>query len=143
VLHYPKLLENVFNLRYKSGANHKKFPINSISKDYTNFLIDFIERKSVNNKLLNLLPNLEQMHFKNLLRESVLSNEFKVKTNADSEEKNDHERFEILQGQIIAGQNNPKVINEFKDIIQKFSQTGKLTKMQVKNAMNVLKNVSK
>jgi hypothetical protein len=85
-LHYPKLLENVFNLRYKSGANHKKFPINSISKDYTNFLIDFIERKSVNNKLLNLLPNLEQMHFKNLLRESGLSNEFKVKTNADSEE---------------------------------------------------------
>jgi hypothetical protein len=143
MLHYPKLFENVFNLRYKSGANHKKFPINSISKDYTNFLIDFIERKSVNNKLLNLLPNLEQMHFKNLLRESGLSNEFKVKTNADSEEKNDHERFEILQGEIIAGQNNPKVINEFKDILQKFSQTGKLTKMQVKNAMNVLKNVSK
>jgi hypothetical protein len=87
LLHYPKLHEGVFNLRYQSGANHKKFPISNISKDYKDFMIDFIENKAINNKLFHLLPQLDQTHFKNLLRETGLSNQFKVKTNNESEEK--------------------------------------------------------
>jgi hypothetical protein len=143
VLHYPKLHEGIFNLRYASGANHKKFPISNISKDYKDFLIDLIDTESLNNKLFGLLPNLEQTHFKNLLHETGLSNHFKVKTNNESDEKNDHNRFVILQGELIAGNNNKKVIDEFKDLLNKFSQTGKLTTKQTKDALNVLNHISK
>jgi hypothetical protein len=143
VIHNPKLKEGVFNLRYKSGANHKKFPVQNISNDYKNFLNDFINKKTINNKLFDSLTSNNQIHFKNLLRESGLSNDYKVKINNESEEKNDHLRFELLQGQIIAGQNNVKVIEEFKNLIQKFLETGKLNKSQVKNALSVLDNVSK
>jgi hypothetical protein len=35
------------------------------------------------------------------------------------------------------------VIDEFKDLSNKFSQTGKLTKKQAKDALNVLNHISK
>ena len=143
MIHYPKLHEGIFNLRYLSGANHKKFPIGTISKDYKDFLIDFIDNKLINSKLLHMLPKLEQSHFKNLLRESGLSNQFKVKTNHEDDEKNEHNRFVLLQGEISAGNNNKQMVNEFKDLLNKFSQTGKLNQKQAKDAINVLNNISK
>jgi hypothetical protein len=143
IIHYPKLQEGVFNLRYASGANHKKFPISNISKDYKDFMIHFIDNKSVNDKLLHLLPKVEQTHFKNLLRETGLSNQYKVKTSNESEEKQDHDRFIVLQGEINAGNNNKELVNEYKDFLNKFGQTGKLNKKQVKDALKTLSNISK
>jgi hypothetical protein len=84
---------------------------------------------------------MEQTHFKNLLRESGLSHLHKVKTSIEDEEKDDHNRFSILQGEIIAGNNNPKLIQEFKNLLLKFSQTGKLTKKQVSSAIKLLNNI--
>jgi len=141
LLHYPKLLEGEFNLRYKSGANHTKFPNFNISKDYKQFIIDTLTNQKINHNLFKFLPNIEQTHFKNLLRESGLSHLHKVKTTIEDEEKNDHNRFNILQGEINAGNNNRKMIDEFKNLLLKFSQTGKLTKKQVSSAIKSLDNI--
>jgi hypothetical protein len=143
LLHYPKLLEGEFNLRYKSGANHAKFPVARMTGGYKDFMTDFIDSHQINDRLLHVLPDLEQTHFKNLLRETGLSSHFKVKTNHEPNEKEDHERFLILQGEIQAGNNNAKLISEFKNLLIKFSQTGKLNKKQVSNALKVLSNISK
>ena len=40
LIHYPKLNEGVINIRYKSGANHVKFPVAKISKHYKDFLLN-------------------------------------------------------------------------------------------------------
>jgi hypothetical protein len=143
LLHYPKLLEGEFNLRYKSGANHAKFPVARMTGGYKDFMTDFIDSHQINDRLLHVLPDLEQTHFKNLLRETGLSSHFKVKTNHEPNEKADHERFLILQGEIQAGNNNAKMISEFKNLLIKFGQTGKLNKKQVSNALKVLSNISK
>ena len=71
------------------------------------------------------------------------SNQFKVKTNHEDDEKNEHNRFVLLQGEISAGNNNKQMVNEFKDLLNKFSQTGKLNQKQAKDAINVLNNISK
>jgi hypothetical protein len=141
LIHYPKLLEGEFNLRYKSGGNHAKFPNFRISKDYKHFMLDALDNQKLNHTLFNFLPHLEQTHFKNLLRESGLSHFHKVKTSIEDEEKDDHNRFNILQGEIIAGNNNKKLVDEFKNLILKFSQTGKLTKKQVSDAIKLLNNI--
>jgi hypothetical protein len=144
LLHYPKLLsDGEFNLRYASGANHKKFPRSNLSKNYKDFLLDFIDNRKFDNKILQTLPSLDQIHFKNLVRETGLTNQFKPKINHESDEKKDHERFNVLQGEIIAGNNNKQLIDEFKDLLSKFSQTGKLEKQQVKDALKALSNISK
>jgi hypothetical protein len=137
-LHYPKLQENQFNLRYQSGANHNKFPVIKISKDYKEFLNDFIRDKKINEKHLKTLSKDEQLHFKNLIRESGLSN-YKVSTNHEEDEKNELNRFEILRGEVAAGNNNPKIIAEFRELIQKFMNSGKLLKREAQQALNEIK----
>jgi hypothetical protein len=143
LLHYPKLLEGMFSLRYKSGANHSKFPNLNISKEYKNFILDALNNKKLNHSLFNYVPELEKIHFKNLLRESGLSHLHNIKIPNENDEKNDHNRFTILQGEILAGNNNNKIIDEFKNLLYKFGHNGKLTKKEVKDALYTLNNISK
>ena len=79
-------------------------------------MLDALDNQKLNHNLFKYLPHMEQTHFKNLLRESGLSNLHKVKTSIEDEEKNDHNRFNILQVEIIAENNNPQLISEFKNL---------------------------
>jgi hypothetical protein len=140
LIHYPKLNEGVINIRYRSGANHVKFPVAKISKHYKDFLLNLLENKTVDNKYLSMIPKDEQIHFKHLLIESGLSGKLgaKVDNTIQDDDKNEHNRFLILQGEISAGNNNPKMVNEFVQLIQKFSNSGKLDKKMAKNAIQEL-----
>ena len=62
----------------------------------------------------------------------------KIDNSIQDDDKNEHNRFLILQGEISAGNNNPKMISEFVQLIQKFSNSGKLDKKMAKNAIQEL-----
>ena len=87
-----------------------------------------------------MIPKDEQIHFKHLLIESGLSGQLgaKIDNLIQDDDKNEHNRFLILQGEISAGNNNPKMVNEFVQLIQIFSNSGKLNKRFAKNAINEL-----
>jgi hypothetical protein len=43
----------------------------------------------------------------------------------------------------MAGNNNKKLVDEFKGLLNNFGQTGKLNKKQVKDAIAMLNHISK
>ena len=48
----------------------------------------------------------------------------------DDGDKEDYDRFQLLRGEVVAGNNNPKVLQEIKTYILKFMSTGRIKKSE-------------
>jgi hypothetical protein len=115
----------VLNLKYKSFSQ-TKFPKRQISDDLRDIIIDAIETKKINNKLFNALSEADKKYLLDVVTEAKLSSVFPnifpkvvsgegVAVNSDP-----FERFEILKGSLIAGNNNPEIKKEMRILVHKF-----------------------
>ena len=59
-----------------------------------------------------------------------LGNTLKIKKTISNNDKDDMERFEMLKGQYLAGNNNVSVIRELRRFVVKFLSEGKLKRNQ-------------
>jgi len=136
-INYPRLIDkNVFNILYKSGSNHHLFPPIKISNEYRDFLKELIDDCRINDEKLSKLNEPESIHFNNVLIASGLSNKFKPKANNSEKIKEENNRFNILLGEIKAGNNNKQIIKELKSLIKKFMNDGRLNKNEAQQALN-------
>jgi hypothetical protein len=136
-INYPRLIDkNVFNILYKSGSNHHLFPPIKISNEYRDFLKELIDDCRINDEKLSNLNEPESIHFNNVLIASGLSNKFKLKANNSEKIKEENNRFNILLGEIKAGNNNRQIIKELKSLIKKFMNDGRLNKNEAQQALN-------
>jgi hypothetical protein len=55
-------------------------------------------------------------------------NSFNMKRTTIDKDEEESKRFEILRGEILAGNNNNQVITEFRRLIIRFMNTGKIRK---------------
>ena len=60
---------------------------------------------------------------------------FKIKRGNTEEEKKAVDRFNVLRGEVLAGNNNEKVIKELKLLIIKLMNDGKLNKNEATNML--------
>jgi hypothetical protein len=136
-INYPRLIDkNVFNILYKSGSNHHLFPPIKISNEYRDFLKELIDDCRINDEKLSKLNEPESIHFNNVLIASGLSNKFKPKSTNSDKIKEENNRFNILLGEIKAGNNNKQIIKELKSLIKKFMNDGRLNKNEAQQALN-------
>ena len=136
-INYPRLIDkNVFNILYKSGSNHHSFPPIKISDEYRDFLKELIDKCRINDDKLSKLNEPESIHFNNVLIASGLSNKFKPKANNSDKVKEENNRFNILLGEIKAGNDNKEIIKELKSLIKKFMNDGRLNKNEAQQALN-------
>jgi len=139
-IHLPQLHnKNTLNIKYKSlGAVPTLKPI-TISDDFKDFIIDTLERKSVNEKALKKLPTHEISYFERAVAGAGLLETFKMKRSNTDEEKKDLDRFTLLRGELIAGNNSDKLVKELRALIVKFLNTGRIHKAE---GMNLLQELS-
>ena len=62
-----------------------------------------------------------------------------LKRTTTSTDEEDAKRFELLRGEYIAGNNNPKVLQELRRMVIKFINEGKIRKSE---GMNLLMELS-
>ena len=139
-IHLPQLHnKNTLNIKYKSlGAIPTLKPI-TISDDFKDFIMETLERKSVNEKALKKLPTHEISYFERAVAGAGLLETFKMKRSNTDEEKKDLDRFNILRGELIAGNNSDKLVKELRSLIVKFLNTGRIHKAE---GMNLLQELS-
>jgi hypothetical protein len=139
-IHLPQLHnKNTLNIKYKSlGAIPTLKPI-TISDDFKDFIMETLERKSVNEKALKKLPNHEISYFERAVAGAGLLETFKMKRTNTDEEKKDLDRFNILRGELVAGNNSDKLVKELRSLIVKFLNTGRIHKAE---GMNLLQELS-
>lgn len=128
ILHYPQLRDtNTLNIKFPSGTkNYVKKQI--ISNDYKDLIMDILERGKVSDSLYDRLGEDEKQHFTKIVKGAGLMEQLKVKPPKDKNMKVLAERFKVLRGQFMAGNNAPTLIEELKKIIVIFMENSILTK---------------
>lgn len=128
VMHYPHLMNNVFNVKYPSLGSIPSIKPKTISDEYKEFVADIFETGKPNERLFNNLDDEEKSHFLKVVKGAGLMETFKLRRGETDEEKEDLDRFNLLKGSFVAGNNSESVVRELRSLITKFIHEGRITK---------------
>ena len=127
VIHMGHLLDkNVANFKYPSLGSIPSIKPLTIGEDYKDFILDTLDNQKPNERLFNKLTQDEQRHFERVVSGAGLVDAFKLKRTRTAQEKNDTERFELLRGEVMAGNNSEKVLKELRGLIVRFINEGRI-----------------
>jgi len=127
VIHMGHLLDkNVANFKYPSLGSIPAIKPLTITDDYKDFILDTLENGKANERIFSKLPDEEQKHFERVISGAGLLEVFKLRRNKSDTEKKESERFNILRGEVMAGNNADKVIKELRGLILRFMNDGRI-----------------
>ena len=131
VIHWKQLNDNdMLNVKYKSLGRIPQFkpiPISDVFKDY---LVDVMETGKHNTRHYETIPVEERKIWEKIVNGAGLAEQLKIKKTKSNEDETEMERFEMLKGQYIAGNNNPNVVRELRRFVVKFLGDGRLKRNQ-------------
>jgi hypothetical protein len=129
IIHMPYLEnDNVLNVKFQSMGSIPSIKPVSIDDNFKEFILDIMNTGSVNQKHYNSLTEPEKAHFHKIVKGAGLSNALKFKADDKIDDKKDIKRIDILVGQIVAGNDNDKVMKECKELIKKCVGNGSITR---------------
>lgn len=123
VIHMPSLKKNNLNLKFPSLGYNYDLPITHISDDMKEFIYDLLETERITPKLYNKLTKEEKAMFERVAEKAQLDEVLGIKVE-NLEQKEAMKRFEILRGELIAGNDNPEMIKELKKYLLQFMNEG-------------------
>lgn len=139
-IHIPNLVEkNIANFKYPSLAVIQSIKPLLITDDYKEFLVDVLKNGNVNDKHYRTLQPDERKHFERVASGAGLIHKFKLTLNNEEEDIKDADRFNVLRGEYLAGNNNENMIKELRKLIVKFLNNGRISKNE---GMNLLMELS-
>lgn len=129
IIHMPHLIdENVLNLKFPSAGSIPSIKPVKIDDNYKQFIMDVLDTNKVNKRHHETLTSEEKNHFAKIARGAKITNTLNF--NPEEEDGEDYKRFELLIGEINAGNDNPKMIVEVKRLLKKYVENGKISKLK-------------
>jgi hypothetical protein len=131
VLNRYKLDDNILMLKRSKGGSIPSIPTTRISTHLTKTLQYFIDTQlPPNYDMISHLSLEDKELLHRIAKQSRLLEKLNApRPNLDKEEQENH-RFEVLKGEIHAGNDSKEVIKEFKLLLLKFIHKDKLPKRQ-------------
>ena len=136
-IHMPMLEDkDLLNIKYKSLGPVPKFklaiPVSDIFKE---FLLDVIENGKPNTRVYSQIEPEERKLFEDMSTGAGLWSTFGLKRTTTDTDVEESKSFEILRGEVLAGNNNPKILKELRGLVIKFMNTGKIRKNEGLNLL--------
>ena len=132
VINQNQLGKGIVAVKRPCGATIKDFPSERVSKKVHTIVNDIVGGKMPSFTSYDGLDDEEKSYLHRLTEVSNIENRLKVPApNKDTEEQ-EINRFEILRGEITAGNDNAKMVKEFKLLIMKLGRKKLLPSNQVK-----------
>jgi hypothetical protein len=129
IIHMPYLEnDNVLNVKFQSMGSIPSIKPVCIDDNFKDFVLDIMNTGCVNQKHYNSLTDPEKAHFHKIVKGAGLSNTLKFKQDDKIDDKKDVKRLDILVGQVVAGNDNDKVLKEAKELIRKCVGNGSITR---------------
>jgi hypothetical protein len=109
-----------------------EFPIVPISKELKTFVRDLVENQRMNLKSYQSLKDSDRKLFNKIARRASLDDHLGIDEEDEDTEERERlvERFEILKGEIGAGNDAPQIKQELKRILARFITDGTVSRSQ-------------
>ena len=137
-LNHYKLNENILLVKYpKSRGPVAKIKATPITDTFKNLMHDLIDTQTINTVIQKRLEESEMDLFELLIKKSGLESQLKYKRVKMDSDTLIH-RFEILRGQLLAGQNSRIMKDEFIKVIKLLSSSEYLNKISAEDANDLI-----
>jgi hypothetical protein len=135
VINRHRLNDNVVSVKRPSGAGINEFPSHKVSNHLGNVLRSIIGSGIPSYEDLEELDDEEKSYLHKLAKQSQIIDRISIPTPKKSDTDKDFNRFEILKGQILSGNDNKELIKEFKILLMKLANNKILPKPQVREML--------
>lgn len=130
-IHIPQLeQQDLLNVKYKSLGQIPKFKPIPVSDVFRDFILDLLENGKPNGRVYTQIPTDERKYFEEMSIGAGVWNSLGLKRTTTSTDEEESKRFELLRGEYLAGNNNPKVISELRKLVVKMMNDGRIRKTQ-------------
>jgi len=140
VINIPQLKErDILNVKFPSLGRIPQFKPTPISDVMKEFILELLETGKVSNRIYEQIPIEERQLFEKIATGAGILNALKLKRTISNEDKEDNDRFTLLKGEYLAGNNSVALLKELRKLVVKFMSQGKISKH---DGMNLLIELS-
>jgi len=137
-IHNHKLNDNILSFRQPSGVSVIGQPAHRVSDKLGNVIRSIVGGKVPSFNELNGLTEEEKNYLYKVAKKADIADKISIPTpSKDAMEKDIHD-FEVMKGEIMAGNDSKELIKKFKLLLLKLSKNGSLPKVDVQEIMEEL-----
>jgi len=130
-----KLTNNLLVIKTKNGFNVTNYPTSEISTATKKIIKKILTNNQISYDDINDLNNDEHEFLFNLIYKAKLNNLIDFPTPKKDKNEVEINRFQILKGQILAGNDSKELLKEFKLLLVKLSNENKINQKLVRNIL--------
>jgi len=125
------LMDNKVSIRTGKGMNIMGLPSTATGPRVINIIKKIIGGALPSFDEMSKLTDDEKAYLHKISKKSNILEKVNIPTPSKDKEEKEFNEFEILRGEIMAGNDNKDMVRKFKGFLLKFSKTGQLPKQQV------------
>jgi hypothetical protein len=125
-------------MKTMSGTSVVGHPSKKVSTQFSKIVKDMIGGKVPCDEDLSGLSTLEREYLHKVSKKANIEDKFAVATPSKDQYEKDIHSFEVMRGEIVAGNDNQEMIKKFKLLIMKLSRSGSLPKNEVSEILSEL-----
>jgi len=130
LIHMPSLKKGILNLKFPSFASIPTIKQTILSADLLDLITDLLENKTINKRLYSRMSKEDQDFIYTIAQKAEIDETLGMGIRVNDTHKKEMERFQLVRGQVMAGNNNPEILRELKQYIMKFMRDGTMNKHQ-------------
>lgn len=130
---------DILNVKFPSLGRIPQFKPTPISDVMKEFLLELLDTGKVSQRIYDQIPIEERQLFEKIATGAGILNALKIKRTISNEDKEDNDRFTLLKGEYLAGNNSVALLKELRKLVVKFMSQGKISKH---DGMNLLIELS-
>ena len=136
-----QLKKGVLQIVYKSLAPNPSFPSKKISSELQQYLFELLTNQKSLPALYKHVPEEEKKMFEKLAIFAGVFDKLNLpRINSLEDEKKEMDRFKLLHGEFIAGNDNVSIIRELRNLILKFLADNRISKAKAYEYLLELNN---
>jgi hypothetical protein len=126
---------DILNVKFPSLGRIPQFKPIAISDVFKDYFLDLLENGKSNSRIYDQIPIDERILFEKISTGAGVIHALKIKRTVTDEDKTDNDRFSILKGEYLAGNNSVALMKELRKIVVKFMGQGKILKQDGLNLL--------
>lgn len=130
-----QLDKDIVAIKRPAGSTIPNLPSQRVSRNFGSVMRKIVGGSLPSYDELSSLTDDERVYLHKVARETRIDDKISIPTPKKDEDEKDINQFEILKGQILAGNDNLDVVKKFKAIILKLSRKELIPKAQVKDLL--------
>lgn len=138
ILNKNKLDDDIFYFKHSKGSGIKGYPASRISKNLSRVIKTIVGGGVPAFDELNNLSQEEKLYLHKVSKKAGIMDKVSIPTPSKDQQEKDIHQFEVMKGEILAGNDSTETIKKFKLILLKLSRNGTIPKREANEVMEDL-----